>query len=128
LQDGIKVRCPRIGETDREAILRACRGEDILKQRVMLIEKRRRIKGADNSVHLVAGHCKPWRDSTNGERLDGENGLLLTPSIDHLFNRGQARTLVYVQPERNIPIPKGCEILTTQEGDDLKLERRTTCE
>jgi hypothetical protein len=29
-----------------------------------------------------------WRDSTNEERLNGENGLLLTPSIDHLFDRG----------------------------------------
>ena len=29
-----------------------------------------------------------WRDSDNAERLDGENGLLLTPSIDHLFDRG----------------------------------------
>jgi hypothetical protein len=38
--------------------------------------------------HLRASHCKPWRDSTNEERLDGENGLLLTPSIDHLFDRG----------------------------------------
>jgi putative restriction endonuclease len=36
----------------------------------------------------VASHCKPWRDSTNEERLNGENGLLLTPSIDHLFDRG----------------------------------------
>jgi hypothetical protein len=36
----------------------------------------------------VASHCKPWRDSTNDERLNGENGLLLTPSIDHLFDRG----------------------------------------
>jgi hypothetical protein len=36
----------------------------------------------------VAGHCKPWRDATNEERLNGENGLLLTPSIDHLFDRG----------------------------------------
>jgi putative restriction endonuclease len=36
----------------------------------------------------VASHCKPWRDATNEERLDGENGLLLTPSIDHLFDRG----------------------------------------
>jgi hypothetical protein len=26
--------------------------------------------------------------STHAERLDGENGLLLTPSIDHLFDRG----------------------------------------
>jgi putative restriction endonuclease len=38
--------------------------------------------------HLRASHCKPWRDATNEERLDGENGLLLTPSIDHLFDRG----------------------------------------
>ena len=27
-------------------------------------------------------------DSTNEERLNGKNGLLLTPSIDHLFDRG----------------------------------------
>jgi hypothetical protein len=38
--------------------------------------------------HLIASHCKPWRDSTNNERLDGENGLLLTPTIDHLFDKG----------------------------------------
>jgi putative restriction endonuclease len=37
---------------------------------------------------LVASHTKPWRDSTNEERLDGENGLLLTPTIDHLFDKG----------------------------------------
>jgi HNH endonuclease len=41
-----------------------------------------------NPVHLIASHCKPWRDSTNKERLDGENGLLLTPGIHHLFDRG----------------------------------------
>jgi hypothetical protein len=38
--------------------------------------------------HLVASHTKPWRDSTNEERLNGENGLLLTPTIDHLFDKG----------------------------------------
>ncbi|MCQ9617926.1 hypothetical protein L1889_15650 [Paenalcaligenes niemegkensis] len=38
--------------------------------------------------HLRASHCKPWRDATNEERLDGENGLLLTPGIDHLFDQG----------------------------------------
>jgi hypothetical protein len=31
-----------------------------------------------------AKYCRP----SNEERLDGENGLLLTPSIDHLFDRG----------------------------------------
>jgi predicted restriction endonuclease len=54
----------------------------------MEIEERCRITGVTNAVHLIASHCKPWRDSTNEERLNGENGLLLTPSIDHLFDRG----------------------------------------
>lgn len=35
---------------------------------------------------MVASHCKPCRDATNNERLDGEHGLLLTYSIDHLFD------------------------------------------
>ena len=55
---------------------------------MVLIERRCRITSVDNPIHLVASHCKPWRDSTNEERLNGENGLLLTPSIDHLFDRG----------------------------------------
>ena len=77
-----------IPETDRLAIIRARKGQGLFKDRVSRIESRCRITGVDNPVHLVASHCKPWRDATNEERLDGENGLLLTPSIDHLFDRG----------------------------------------
>jgi hypothetical protein len=77
-----------IPTTEREAIIRARRGQGIFKQRVMEIENRCRITGVTNSIHLIGSHCKPWRDSTNQERVDGENGLLLTPSIDHLFDRG----------------------------------------
>jgi hypothetical protein len=77
-----------IPETDRLAIVRARKGQGLFKERVSIIESRCRITGVNNPVHLVASHCKPWRDSTNDERLNGENGLLLTPSIDHLFDRG----------------------------------------
>jgi putative restriction endonuclease len=77
-----------IRETVREAIIRARRGQGLFKHRVMSIERRCRITGVENPIHLIASHCKPWRDSTNEERLDAENGLLLTPSIDHLFDRG----------------------------------------
>jgi hypothetical protein len=79
---------PRVRETEKEALVRARRGQGLFKDRVMAIESRCRITHVDNPVHLVASHCKPWRDSTNEERLNGENGLLLTPSIDHLFDRG----------------------------------------
>ncbi len=77
-----------VKETEKEAIIRARRGQGLFKERVMSIESRCRITLVDNPAHLVASHCKPWRDSTNEERLNGENGLLLTPSIDHLFDRG----------------------------------------
>ena len=79
---------PLVQETEKEALIRARRGQGLFKERVWAIESRCRITRVENPVHLVASHCKPWRDSTNEERLDGENGLLLTPSIDHLFDRG----------------------------------------
>lgn len=77
-----------VQETDREAIIRARRGQGLFKVRVGRIEHQCRVTGVSNMTHLVASHSKPWRDSTNEERLDGENGLLLTPTIDHLFDRG----------------------------------------
>src|SRR5450432_3167081 len=78
----------RIPDTEREALIVARRGQGLFKQRVMEIESRCRITGVTNPIHLQASHCKPWRDSDNEERLNGENGLLLTPTIDHLFDRG----------------------------------------
>src|ERR1039458_5544372 len=79
---------PRIADTERKALIVARRGQGLFKQRVMQLENRCRITGVTNPVHLRASHCKPWRDSSNDERLNGENGLLLTPTMDHLFDRG----------------------------------------
>lgn len=79
---------PAIRETERLALVRARAGQGLFRDRVSRIERRCRITGVVNPLHLVASHTKPWRDATNEERLDGENGLLLTPSIDHLFDRG----------------------------------------
>lgn len=36
---------------------------------------------------LIASHIKPWRDSTDEERLDASNGLLLAVHADRLFDR-----------------------------------------
>jgi hypothetical protein len=37
---------------------------------------------------LKASHIKPWRASSDEERLDPWNGLLLTPNLDALFDAG----------------------------------------
>jgi len=35
---------------------------------------------------LIASHTKPWAESNDFQRLDGNNGLLLSPHIDKLFD------------------------------------------
>lgn len=80
---------PSISDTERTAIITARRGQGQFRQNVAKIEKRCRVTRVDRLEHLVASHSKPWRDcQSNEERLDGYNGLLLTPTIDHLFDRG----------------------------------------
>ncbi|MDP9078600.1 MAG: HNH endonuclease [Bacteroidota bacterium] len=37
---------------------------------------------------LKASHIKPWKNCDNFERLDPYNGLVLTPTLDTLFDRG----------------------------------------
>ena len=78
----------KIDETEKQALVMSRRGQGKFKKNVSLREQKCRITQVDSMEHLRASHIKPWRDSNNQERLDGENGFLLTPSIDHLFDRG----------------------------------------
>jgi hypothetical protein len=78
----------RLAQTDKDQLIIARRGQGKFRECVQQIEMRCRVTHVDRPEHLRASHCKPWRDSSNEERLDGENGLLLTPSVDHLFDRG----------------------------------------
>lgn len=78
-----------IPETEKTAIVLARRGQGRFRELVYEQEKRCRVTGVERLEHLRASHCKPWRDcEANEERLDANNGLMLTPSIDHLFDRG----------------------------------------
>ena len=75
-------------DTEREALVLSRRGQGLFRKRVQETESCCRVTRVDRREHLRASHCKPWRDASHHERLDGANGLLLTPSIDHLFDRG----------------------------------------
>jgi hypothetical protein len=77
-----------IGDTTKEQLVRARRGQGVFKANVRLNEKGCRVTGITDPVHLRASHIKPWKDSTDEEKLHGCNGLLLAPHIDHLFDRG----------------------------------------
>ena len=75
-------------ETEKQALIKARRGQGLFRQKVGQVERFCRVTLVDRPEHLIASHIKPWRESDNRERLSEANGLLLTPTIDHLFDRG----------------------------------------
>lgn len=78
-----------IDETTRSALISARRGQGRFRDGVSLVEPQCRFTGVANPQLLVASHIQPWhRCSTNDERLDPFNGLMLTPTFDRLFDRG----------------------------------------
>ena len=45
------------------------------------------VTGANKEDLLVASHIVPWSESNDQERLDIDNGILLSPTYDALFDR-----------------------------------------
>lgn len=77
-----------ISQTDKEQIVKARVGQGLFKNRLARVESSCRLTGVSDLRFLVASHIKPWRVSNNEERLSGYNGLLLSPHVDLLFDKG----------------------------------------
>ena len=46
------------------------------------------VTGSTTKAALEASHIKPWADSSDAQRLDPNNGLLLTANLHKLFDAG----------------------------------------
>jgi hypothetical protein len=66
----------------------ARQGQGAFRQNLEKLEQACKLTGLLDRRHLRARHIKPWRDCDDREKLDGNNGLLLSPHIAHLFDRG----------------------------------------
>ena len=117
--------------TERQQLVDARIGQGKFRKDVISLHKKCIVTGIDLKVLLRASHIKPWKYSTNQERLDPANGLLLSSSIDVLFDRGlisfedNGRIIISEQLQgsdvleklgvdikRNFPIsPKNCSYL-----------------
>ena len=76
-------------ETERSAIVKSRIGQGLFRKE--LIKKYNSscvITGINEKKLLIASHVKPWAVCTNSERLSVENGLLLSPTFDKLFDCG----------------------------------------
>ena len=77
-----------LGPREKQTLVMSRRGQGKFKSNVSAIESRCRITGTTAKKHLIASHINPWAKSNDEEKLDGNNGLLLAPHVDHLFNVG----------------------------------------
>ena len=74
--------------TEKKMLIKARVGQGLFRE--LLIQKYNKciITGITDERLLIASHIKPWRSSNNAERLSSENGLLLSPLYDKLFDIG----------------------------------------
>lgn len=79
---------PRTTEAERLVVQRV--GQDLFRQGLLdFWEGRCAVTGLAVPDLLRASHVKPWADCTSdAERLDVYNGLLLAPHLDAAFDRG----------------------------------------
>jgi hypothetical protein len=75
-------------ETERLSILKSRVGQGTFRAGVAAQWGRCAVSGAACVSLLKASHIKPWRVSSNAERLDPFNGLLLAPNLDSAFDAG----------------------------------------
>lgn len=73
--------------TERIALSKARIGQGVFRTNVLAQEPCCRVTGVMLPSLLRASHIKAWRSSTNRERLDGANGLMLAPHVDLLFDK-----------------------------------------
>ena len=79
---------PLIG-TEREAIVKIRENQSQFRKRML---ERYKCKcclcGVSMDSLLIASHIKPWSRSDDNEKLSADNGLLLCPNHDKLFDLG----------------------------------------
>ena len=77
-----------IPKTEKEQLISARIGQGNYRNKLINLWKKCAVSECKMTELLIASHIKPWKESTNKERLDRYNGLLLLPNYDKLFDKG----------------------------------------
>ena len=74
--------------TEKSVLVKARIGQGKYRQDLIELWGRCALTGFENRDFLIASHIKPWRDSSEIEKLDKYNGLLLVANLDRAFDKG----------------------------------------
>ena len=76
------------GPVESHKLVLARRGQGVFRTNLQSREPECRVTGVTNPRYLRASHIKPWSESNDTEKIDGNNGLMLAPHVDLLFDQG----------------------------------------
>lgn len=75
-------------ETEKQRLISTRLGQGWYREQLISYWRGCSVTKCNEISVLRASHIKPWHVSSNEERLDVFNGLLLTPNVDILFDKG----------------------------------------
>lgn len=107
--------------TEKASLLKTRIGQGNFRQKLIALWGGCAVTGYKDTSMLVASHIKPWRASSNVERLDRFNGLLLLPTLDKAFDSG----LISFDTVGNVlisPLLQESEILGVSPDMKVKLQ------
>ncbi|OFC70418.1 HNH endonuclease [Alteromonas confluentis] len=81
LQDDTKT------PTEKAVLVKTRIGQGKYRQDLIDLWGKCALTGIENRDFLIASHIKPWRDSSEEEKLDKYNGLLLVANVDKAFDK-----------------------------------------
>ncbi len=76
-----------ISETQKELLTFARIGQGKYRKDLIGLWGKCSVSECNMTDLLIASHIKPWSESSNEEKLDPYNGLLLLPNYDKLFDK-----------------------------------------
>ena len=90
LKDDIEeIQNENISNTEKESLINSRLGHGKYRKNLKeLWNEGCSITGFNQIDIFIASHIKPWKVSTNEERLDKFNGFFLIPTLDKLFDKG----------------------------------------
>lgn len=75
-------------KTERRGLITSRVGQGYYRQEVLnKFSQKCAVTGAEIPEILIASHIVPWRQASAEEKLDPENGMLLSPLYDALFDK-----------------------------------------
>lgn len=83
-----EIETKQLQGEEREALIKVRVNQSAFRKLLMRRYTHCCLCDVDDESLLVASHIKPWAKSNQAEKVDVNNGLLLCPNHDKLFDRG----------------------------------------